>query len=45
MNFASPNWAGFLADERIKEVAVNTLKEYGVGTCGPPGFYGTMGER
>jgi hypothetical protein len=27
----------------MKQVAVDTLKEYGVGTCGPSGFYGTIG--
>ena len=28
----------------MKETALETLKVYGVGTCGPPGFYGTIGE-
>lgn len=42
LNLASPNWAGLLDNERIKNVAVDTLRDYGVGTCGPPGFYGTM---
>lgn len=26
----------------FKGDAIDTLREYGVGTCGPPGFYGTM---
>ncbi len=43
LNFASPNWAGLLGDEGMKDIAIETLKKYGVGTCGPPGFYGTMG--
>ncbi|KAF7682561.1 Serine palmitoyltransferase 1 [Astathelohania contejeani] len=25
-----------------KELIRKTIKEYGVGTCGPPGFYGTL---
>ncbi len=34
---------GLLEDVRLKDQAVKTLREYGVGCCGPPGFYGTMG--
>ena len=44
LNIASPNWVGLLEDERIKEVAVATLRGYGLSPCGPPGFYGTLGE-
>lgn len=28
----------------IQEEAVKTISKYGVGSCGPPGFYGTVGE-
>lgn len=42
LSLANMNWAGFLDNERIKKVAIETLRDYGVGTCGPPGFYGTM---
>jgi 7-keto-8-aminopelargonate synthetase-like enzyme len=44
LNLASPNWSGFLDNERLKEVAIQTLREYGTSPCGPPGFYGTLGE-
>jgi serine palmitoyltransferase len=28
--------------EQIKEKAILALRKYGVGSCGPPGFYGTI---
>lgn len=31
-----------MANENLKEKAVQTLRTYGVGPCGPPGFYGTQ---
>ena len=42
-NLATPNWTGLIENDTMKQVAVDTLKEYGVGTCGPSGFYGTIG--
>ncbi|KIR35767.1 serine palmitoyltransferase [Cryptococcus deuterogattii MMRL2647] len=42
LNMAIPDWVGFVEDDKMKEVAIDTLKEYGVGTCGPSGFYGTI---
>ena len=42
-NLATPNWTGLIENDAMKQVAVDTLKEYGVGTCGPSGFYGTIG--
>lgn len=41
-NLASYNFHNFLANETLKEKAVSTLRTYGVGPCGPPGFYGTQ---
>ena len=41
-NLASYNFHNFLSSETLKEKAVNTLRTYGVGPCGPPGFYGTQ---
>lgn len=41
---AIPDWVGFVEDDKMKEIAIDTLKEYGVGTCGPSGFYGTIGK-
>ena len=28
----------------FQTAAIRTLKKYGVGSCGPRGFYGTMGK-
>nr|XP_019007991.1 serine palmitoyltransferase [Kwoniella pini CBS 10737]OCF46772.1 serine palmitoyltransferase [Kwoniella pini CBS 10737] len=42
LNLATPNWCGFVENDKMKEVAIETLKRYGVGTCGPSGFYGTI---
>ncbi|KAF2747517.1 serine palmitoyltransferase 1 [Sporormia fimetaria CBS 119925] len=41
-NLASCNFYNFVANETIKEKAIQTLRTYGVGPCGPPGFYGTQ---
>lgn len=41
-NLASYNVYNFNANEQIKEKAINTLRTYGVGPCGPPQFYGTQ---
>jgi len=41
-NLASLNYYNFVANEQLKEKAVQTLRYYGVGPCGPPGFYGTQ---
>ncbi|KAJ8338710.1 hypothetical protein SKAU_G00354960 [Synaphobranchus kaupii] len=42
INFASFNFLGLLDNERVKKQALASLKKYGVGTCGPRGFYGTF---
>ncbi|KAJ3134547.1 serine palmitoyltransferase component [Physocladia obscura] len=42
LNFASNNFIGVMNSEPIKEKAVAALRKYGVGSCGPPGFYGTL---
>ena len=43
-NLASLNFTGLAGNEHIKQRAVETLRKYGLGSCGPPGFYGTLGE-
>jgi serine palmitoyltransferase len=43
LNLASYNFTGLAGDERITARAIETLRKYGLGSCGPPGFYGTMG--
>ncbi|KAL7905759.1 Gaa1-like protein [Trichoderma velutinum] len=42
MNLASYNFYNFNANDQIKEKAIQTLRTYGVGPCGPPQFYGTQ---
>ncbi|XP_053323823.1 serine palmitoyltransferase 1 [Spea bombifrons] len=42
VNFASFNFLGLLDNERVKSAALASLRKYGVGTCGPRGFYGTF---
>ncbi|WWC98666.1 hypothetical protein V866_005559 [Kwoniella sp. B9012] len=42
LNLATPNWHGFIENDKMKQVAIETLGQYGVGTCGPSGFYGTI---
>ncbi|OAG02626.1 PLP-dependent transferase [Paraphaeosphaeria sporulosa] len=41
-NLASYNFYNFVGNEMLKEKAIQTLRTYGVGPCGPPGFYGTQ---
>ena len=41
-NLASYNFYNFVSNEVLKERAIQTLRTYGVGPCGPPGFYGTQ---
>jgi serine palmitoyltransferase len=43
LNMGAPDWCGFTENEKMKSVAIETLKVYGVGSCGPSGFYGTIG--
>lgn len=42
MNLASVNFYNFNTNEALKEKAIQTLRDYGVGPCGPRGFYGTQ---
>lgn len=42
-NLASFNWTGLAGNEHIKERTIETLRKYGTGSCGPAGFYGTIG--
>lgn len=41
LNFASNNYLGFVENEYITEEAKRAILKYGVGSCGPRGFYGT----
>ncbi|KAH8977004.1 serine palmitoyltransferase [Lactarius hatsudake] len=36
------NFVGLAGNKVIKVRAIETLRKYGVSSCGPPGFYGTI---
>lgn len=42
LNMATHNYLGLEEYPKIKESAINSIKKYGVGSCGPRGFYGTV---
>ncbi|KAJ4715074.1 long chain base biosynthesis protein 1-like [Melia azedarach] len=42
VNFASANYLGFIGHEKLLESSTSALEKYGVGSCGPRGFYGTI---
>ncbi|XP_038049592.1 serine palmitoyltransferase 1-like [Patiria miniata] len=42
INLGTFNFLGMLGRKETADAAVKSLKKYGVGTCGPRGFYGTM---
>lgn len=44
LNLATHNYLGLLEHEKLEEHAIKALHKYGVGSCGPRGFYGTVGE-
>jgi serine palmitoyltransferase len=43
LNLASFNFTGLASSEAARQRALDTLRKYGVGSCGPAGFYGTLG--
>ncbi|XP_066599906.1 serine palmitoyltransferase 1 isoform X2 [Prorops nasuta] len=42
LNLGTHNYLGFLENKEIEDKAISTIKKYGVGSCGPRGFYGTV---
>ncbi|XP_009801763.1 long chain base biosynthesis protein 1-like [Nicotiana sylvestris] len=42
VNFTSANYLGLLGNEKLLETCTRALEKYGVGSCGPRGFYGTI---
>lgn len=42
LNMGSHNYLGLLENQDIVDSAIESLKKYGVGSCGPRGFYGTV---
>lgn len=45
LNMASHNYLALLSDKGIQDSAIATVQKYGVGSCGPRGFYGTIGKK
>ncbi|KAI9020469.1 pyridoxal phosphate-dependent transferase [Hyaloraphidium curvatum] len=41
-NLSSYNFLGLLNRDEAKKESLAALRKYGVGTCGPRGFYGTL---
>ena len=41
LNLASFNFTGLVEAPELTAQAKSLLREYGVGSCSPPGFYGT----
>lgn len=44
LNVGTHNYLGLLNAPDIREKAIESIKKYGVGACGPRGFYGTIGK-
>lgn len=42
LNMATLNFLGMSGRKDIEDMAVKALRKYGVGSCGPRGFYGTV---
>ncbi|KAI5676673.1 hypothetical protein M9H77_07623 [Catharanthus roseus] len=42
VNFASANYLGLIGNQKLLESCTRSLEKYGVGSCGPRGFYGTI---
>lgn len=43
LNLATYNFLNMTEDEQILEKCKQTILKYGVGSCGPRGFYGSIG--
>ena len=44
LNMATHNYLGFAGNETIEAAAVECIRKFGVGSCGPRAFYGTAGN-
>ncbi|XP_011660643.1 serine palmitoyltransferase 1 [Strongylocentrotus purpuratus] len=42
INVGTFNFLGMLGRKETEDAAIQTMRKYGVGTCGPRGFFGTM---
>ncbi len=41
LNLATHNYLGFAGNETVEKSAVECIRKFGVGSCGPRAFYGT----
>eukprot|EP00040_Diaphanoeca_grandis_P025055 m.138379 g.138379 ORF g.138379 m.138379 type:complete len:521 (-) comp29989_c0_seq1:143-1705(-) len=42
LNLGSFNFLGFVGNKEIEDVSIKAARQYGIGSCGPRGFYGTI---
>ncbi|XP_076639725.1 serine palmitoyltransferase subunit I [Colletes latitarsis] len=42
LNLGTHNYLGLIENKEIEKTAIATVRKYGVGSCGPRGFYGTV---
>ncbi|XP_051136101.1 long chain base biosynthesis protein 1 isoform X2 [Andrographis paniculata] len=42
VNFTAANYLGLIGHPNLQDSCVKALEKYGVGSCGPRGFYGTI---
>lgn len=42
INYASANFLGLVGNQKLLDSCTKSLEKYGVGSCGPRGFYGTI---
>jgi serine palmitoyltransferase len=45
LNLATHNYLGLVDEPSLDTEAERCIRKYGVGSCGPRGFYGTVGKR
>ena len=43
--YTSTNFLGLTANTEVRDAARETIERYGVGSCGPRGFYGTFDQH
>ena len=43
LNLATHNYLGFAGNEVVEKSAIECIRKFGVGSCGPRAFYGTAG--
>ncbi|KAM7280011.1 hypothetical protein ACFE04_007145 [Oxalis oulophora] len=42
VNFSTANYLGLVGNEQLHNSCISAMEKYGVGSCGPRGFYGTI---